>query len=1043
MKLINALYDVSIKKHNPAPKSKPASLDNCELALKMIDEAGVKTNFLRPNHLVDHDLKMILGMIWAIILDYQIKGISVEELSAKEGLLLWCQKKTAGYKDVKVDNFHVSFQDGLAFCALIHRHRPDLLDFDSLSKDNKAANLKLAFDVAEEKLGIPRLLDIEDLLDVPRPDEKAVMMYVAEYFHCFASQSQQETAGRRIAKVVGLTKQNDELKADYSRKAHELMEWINAATAQLQDHTFGNSVAGVREQLDHFDNFKKNQKPPKLQEKLHIETIFNNLSMKLRANNRPAFVPDEGLSLLDIDGSWQGLEAAETARGDALRDELARQLKLESNASRFFSKAQNLEKYANGKKNLLQSQEGETFKTVGSVQVRLQMLDAFDSDLKSSRPRVTDAEKLGNGIIAENYRDKDSIAQKIAEINQSWDSLAELSAQRRAHLHKALNDQEEHEALRQEFAKKAKAFERFLKDASEAARDHTTFGDTLEDVTAYRATLSDSEKDVLAQVASHRDSVVAVDSKLKSLGIEEADYRYTSITVTSLDNRAVNLKTLLGERVSAYETELKRQEVMEAKRLEFAKVASQFVEYLAAKRAAISAVDGEPEDQTQQVKTLHDKAEGQQKLGEIEKLDQGMREFGIAYNRHTNLSYPIIKVRWEAHEAFVNFTLEDIEQSLKLKEHTAAARKEAQQQQHLEDLRIEFAKKVQPLNLWIQGATEILSEPLSVKSVEAVEELQHSTNIIENEFDENSHQKEDIAKFNQTLADAGIHENPLSELSLEDIEVLYAGVGGLIASRKQQLLEELERQKENEKVRLEFAEVAQRFSNHVDESLAHLQSTSDEADINEQLAAVNRISFSAADLDVLKELEQKLTTAGVTDNKHTHFSLNDLAAKAHSLSQGIADKKALLEKELLAKQHNQVPAEQLKEIKECFTQFDKENKGHLIKYELKACLSALGESVTEEGLDALLSQYGDAEARVNLDKFTEFMIARLADTDSEHQILASFKCISGDRPFVTEDQLNIGFSQNPEALQYLLASIPAHPDGGYDYVAFVRSIFVR
>ena len=51
-------------------------------------------------HQVDHDLKMILGMIWTIILDYQIKGISVEELSAKEGLLLWCQKKTKGYKCV-------------------------------------------------------------------------------------------------------------------------------------------------------------------------------------------------------------------------------------------------------------------------------------------------------------------------------------------------------------------------------------------------------------------------------------------------------------------------------------------------------------------------------------------------------------------------------------------------------------------------------------------------------------------------------------------------------------------------------------------------------------------------------------------------------------------------------------------------------------------------------------------------------------------------------------------------------------------------------
>jgi hypothetical protein len=58
------------------------------------------------SEIVDGNLKMTLGMIWTIILRFAIQDISVEEMTAKEGLLLWCQRKTAPYKNVNVQNFH-------------------------------------------------------------------------------------------------------------------------------------------------------------------------------------------------------------------------------------------------------------------------------------------------------------------------------------------------------------------------------------------------------------------------------------------------------------------------------------------------------------------------------------------------------------------------------------------------------------------------------------------------------------------------------------------------------------------------------------------------------------------------------------------------------------------------------------------------------------------------------------------------------------------------------------------------------------------------
>ncbi|KQK82690.1 alpha-actinin-4-like protein [Amazona aestiva] len=111
---------------------------------------------------------MTLGMIWTIILRFAIQDISVEETSAKEGLLLWCQRKTAPYKNVNVQNFHISWKDGLAFNALIHRHRPELIEYDKLRKDDPVTNLNNAFEVAEKYLDIPKMLDAEGGTPSPR-----------------------------------------------------------------------------------------------------------------------------------------------------------------------------------------------------------------------------------------------------------------------------------------------------------------------------------------------------------------------------------------------------------------------------------------------------------------------------------------------------------------------------------------------------------------------------------------------------------------------------------------------------------------------------------------------------------------------------------------------------------------------------------------------------------------------------------------------------------------------------------------------------------
>jgi len=103
--------------------------------------------------------------------------------SGRAGLLLWCQNVTRGYPKVEVKDFHKSWRDGLALCAIIHKFHPEALNFASLEQKNMLENNELAIRTCE-RLGIPALIDAEDMI-IEQPEQFSVITYLAQVYNVF------------------------------------------------------------------------------------------------------------------------------------------------------------------------------------------------------------------------------------------------------------------------------------------------------------------------------------------------------------------------------------------------------------------------------------------------------------------------------------------------------------------------------------------------------------------------------------------------------------------------------------------------------------------------------------------------------------------------------------------------------------------------------------------------------------------------------------------------------------------------------------------
>uniref|UniRef100_A0A8C9W6L3 Dystrophin n=1 Tax=Scleropages formosus TaxID=113540 RepID=A0A8C9W6L3_SCLFO len=164
------------------------SLNNVNRALQILQKNNVELVNIGGADIVDGNHKLTLGLIWSIILHWQVKDVmkdvmaDLQQTNSEKILLSWVRQSSRDYPRVNVVNFSSSWSDGLAFNALIHSHRPELFEWSDVEQQQTSIErLDHAFSVAKNHLGIEKLLDPEDVA-IAHPDKKSILMYVTSLF---------------------------------------------------------------------------------------------------------------------------------------------------------------------------------------------------------------------------------------------------------------------------------------------------------------------------------------------------------------------------------------------------------------------------------------------------------------------------------------------------------------------------------------------------------------------------------------------------------------------------------------------------------------------------------------------------------------------------------------------------------------------------------------------------------------------------------------------------------------------------------------------
>jgi len=495
--LLISLLEVLAHKQFPRARGRMRchQIQNVQTVLDYLRHKRIKVVNIRADEIVDGNPKLTLGLIWTFILHFQVGDVIVtgqtNDSSVREALLLWCQRMVEGYRGIHVNDFTKSWTNGLAFLAILHRHRPDLIDMTKARKRPSRENLKLAFDIAENVFGVTRLLDQEDFDDLSEPDERSVLTYVSSLYDRFPHVPTLEQSLQDNERLLALE--------EYHDLAAGLRSWLTDATSDMLQRHFPSNLTDLKLVQSEFNRFRVECVPSQLRTKQRLVQLFDRVQ-DLSAGTPDVITKDNFLHIDNISRMWDRFATAQQDRDLALQAEITRAEQLQRLADKLTRECQTCEGHVTSLRQRLNQEnvhsdrmsDNEATYLLQTIGHTLGGLDAcvrgMMTDIKSLRDReYHKADQLYSRIIAI----KENVAQ-LKNLRDEWQKkLSDRSAALRAKEMRVLTDDRTSSDLLDNIERLMQCIQE-----SQSELNRITYGSDIESVTLAVEQLTSLQQDI-------------------------------------------------------------------------------------------------------------------------------------------------------------------------------------------------------------------------------------------------------------------------------------------------------------------------------------------------------------------------------------------------------------------------------------------------------------------------------------------------------------------------------------------------------------------